>query len=197
MTTKSQAKPLVPVGQMVVGTVTPYAARVDAAAIEERGWLYCDGRELSRSDYEDLFRVIGTLHGGGDGSTTFNLPDYRGYFLRGVDAGAGRDPGAATRTAAAPGGMGGDECGSVQGGATAAPRQSFTTSTDGQHTHDVWHIPTNSSLYAIAGSHLSIWNDGNAGTDTAGAHQHTVTDGGDQETRPENAYVAFIIRYRA
>lgn len=53
------------------GTTAPY------------GYLICDGRAISRSDYADLFMMIGTSHGIGDGSTTFNLPDYRGNFLRG------------------------------------------------------------------------------------------------------------------
>ena len=46
-------------------------------------WLICDGRAVSRTVYADLFAAIGTAHGSGDGSTTFNLPDYRGQFLRG------------------------------------------------------------------------------------------------------------------
>ena len=53
------------------GTTAPY------------GYLICDGRAISRTDYADLFMMIGTSHGIGDGSTTFNLPDYRGNFLRG------------------------------------------------------------------------------------------------------------------
>jgi microcystin-dependent protein len=38
------------------------------------GWLLCDGRPVSRTTYSDLFEVIGTIFGAGDGSTTFNLP---------------------------------------------------------------------------------------------------------------------------
>ncbi len=48
------------------------------------GWLLCDGSAVDRITYEDLFNVIGTTYGIGDGSTTFNLPDYRGQFLRGA-----------------------------------------------------------------------------------------------------------------
>lgn len=47
-------------------------------------WMICDGRELSRSDYADLFAVIGTNFGVGNNVTTFNIPDYRGKFLRGL-----------------------------------------------------------------------------------------------------------------
>ena len=44
--------------------------------------LMCDGSEISRDTYSELFNVIGTTYGEGDGSTTFNIPDYRGAFLR-------------------------------------------------------------------------------------------------------------------
>ena len=44
--------------------------------------LLCDGSEISRDTYSELFSVINTIYGEGDGSTTFNIPDYRGTFLR-------------------------------------------------------------------------------------------------------------------
>jgi hypothetical protein len=47
------------------------------------GWLAADGTNVSRSTYAALFSAIGTTYGAGDGSTTFNLPDLRGYFVRG------------------------------------------------------------------------------------------------------------------
>lgn len=47
------------------------------------GWLVCDGSAISRATYDDLFAAIGTTFGKGDGSTTFELPDFRGDFLRG------------------------------------------------------------------------------------------------------------------
>jgi microcystin-dependent protein len=48
------------------------------------GWLLCQGQAISRTTYADLFAVIGTAFGAGDGSTTFNVPDLRGEFLRGA-----------------------------------------------------------------------------------------------------------------
>lgn len=51
-------------------------------------WLFCDGREISREAYSDLFEAIGTTYGEGNGTTTFNIPDRRGYFGRCLDAGA-------------------------------------------------------------------------------------------------------------
>ena len=47
------------------------------------GTLACDGSEISRAAYDELFQGLGTKAGAGDGSTTFNLPDLRGQFVRG------------------------------------------------------------------------------------------------------------------
>ena len=54
-------------------------------------WIICDGSPVSRTAYNHLFDVIGTTWGVGDGSSTFNLPDLRGEFLRGYDDGHGND----------------------------------------------------------------------------------------------------------
>ena len=48
------------------------------------GWMLCQGQTISRTTYAKLFAIIGTTFGTGDGSTTFNIPDLRGEFLRGV-----------------------------------------------------------------------------------------------------------------
>lgn len=48
------------------------------------GYLLCDGRAVSRTDYADLFAVIGETYGAGDGSTTFNVPDLSDKFLQGA-----------------------------------------------------------------------------------------------------------------
>ena len=48
------------------------------------GWLEADGRELSRTEYSTLFAAIGTLYGFGNNIDTFNIPDLRGYFVRGA-----------------------------------------------------------------------------------------------------------------
>ena len=44
---------------------------------EHDGWLICDGRELDREEYAELFAIIGTSFGAGDGKTTFNLPNFK------------------------------------------------------------------------------------------------------------------------
>ncbi|MBX9296720.1 tail fiber protein [Chromobacterium vaccinii] len=50
------------------------------------GWLPANGAAISRSTFASLFAAIGTTYGAGDGTTTFNLPDLRGEFVRGWDA---------------------------------------------------------------------------------------------------------------
>lgn len=57
------------------------------------GWLKANGAAVSRSTYATLFTAIGTTFGVGDGSTTFNLPDLRGEFIRGWDDSRGIDSG--------------------------------------------------------------------------------------------------------
>ena len=59
------------------------------------GWLKANGAAVSRTAYAALFAAIGTTYGAGDGSTTFNLPDLRGEFMRGWDDGRGIDSGRA------------------------------------------------------------------------------------------------------
>ncbi len=71
-----------------IGTVI-----LTAANTPDPGWLECDGSAISRIIYPDLFNKIGTTYGVGDGSSTFNLPDLRGEFVRGWDHGKGTDSG--------------------------------------------------------------------------------------------------------
>src|SRR5271166_2758596 len=62
------------------------------------GFLECNGASVSTTTYANLFAVIGYTYGGSGGS--FNVPDLRGYFIRGWDHGAGRDVNTASRTIA-------------------------------------------------------------------------------------------------
>ncbi|WP_449103620.1 phage tail protein [Pseudomonas veronii] len=65
------------------------------------GFLKENGAAVSRAAYADLFAVIGTTYGAGNGSTTFNLPDSRGEFIRGLDDGRGVDSGRSLSSAQA------------------------------------------------------------------------------------------------
>ena len=66
-----------------IGAIIPYAG-----STAPFGTLICNGAAISRSAYPELFEAIGTTWGAGDGSTTFNIPDLRGYFLRGAGGAA-------------------------------------------------------------------------------------------------------------
>lgn len=66
-------------GSKPIGSIQMYAGSTAPA-----GWLMCDGSAVSRSEYADLFAVIGTTFGYGDGSTTFNVPDMRDRFAVGA-----------------------------------------------------------------------------------------------------------------
>lgn len=54
-----------------------------AGSTTPQGWLLCDGSAISRTDYADLYAVIGDTYGAGDGSTTFNLPNLVDKFVQG------------------------------------------------------------------------------------------------------------------
>lgn len=82
--------------QVAPGIMAPYASSTVPS-----GWLECNGAAVSRTTYANLFAAISTVWGVGDGSTTFNLPDFRGEFVRGWDNGRGVDTGRAFASAQA------------------------------------------------------------------------------------------------
>jgi len=157
------------------------------------GYLLCDGTSYARADYADLFNVIGTAYGTADGSS-FNVPDMQGMFVRGIDNSAGTDPDVGDRTAAAAGGNTGDNVGSVQTDATALPNTNFATSNPGNHTHSYTYRSTMTN--ATNGGGASRASSGTTGGTTGGSGSHTHTlSGGDDETRPVNVSVNYIIAY--
>lgn len=160
-----------------VGAVLPYAGNLNNNELNALGWSICDGASLAIRDYPELFAALGTCNGG-DGNTHFNLPDYQGYFLRGVDASGAVDKGASGRTAPCSGGASGAQVGSVEGCATAAPNSPFYA----------WvpHVPTDDHK-AYSGTNADM-------LEPSGANTFSSTGGGDAETRPVNAYVNYIIK---
>ena len=84
-------------GASLTGIVALPAGMIAPFAMETppTGWLECNGAAISRSTYATLFAAIGTVHGAGDGSSTFNLPDLRASFVRGFDNSRGIDTGRA------------------------------------------------------------------------------------------------------
>ncbi|MBI4606045.1 MAG: tail fiber protein [Planctomycetes bacterium] len=196
--------------------VPPGAVVAFAGTAPPPGWLLCDGSEVSREEHARLFGAIGVAHGAGNGSTTFNLPDYRGRFLRGVDTtdpGSGdgpRDADRQSRSAMGPGGNTGGGVGTIQADATRRPNSDLVTDVVGSHAHaysDVFWAERPDFLPGISqvgvpegvGSNSGFDRDNTGyqferGTLNAGEHAHRVAAGGDRETRPVNAYVNFIIK---
>jgi len=69
-----------------VNTNTPVGSiSLFAGTTAPSGWLICDGSAVSRTTYANLFSVIGTTYGAGDGSTTFNIPDIQGKVPVGIN----------------------------------------------------------------------------------------------------------------
>ncbi|MGL5632241.1 MAG: phage tail protein, partial [Azovibrio sp.] len=92
-----------------------------ASTTAPNGWLKANGSAVSRTTYAALFAVVGTTFGIGDGSTTFNLPDLRGEFIRAFDDGRGVDSGRAF--------------GSTQGTQNATHTHTASAALAGDHAH--------------------------------------------------------------
>jgi len=205
-----------------VGTIMPFIG-----VNPPEGWLLCNGSAIKSSDFLELFAVINENFGDGSvdengNSTTddedFNVPDFRGMFLRGVDNGAGRDPDTTARTSLNNTGAIGDNVGSYQEYETASHHHSInhdhapiTSSLAGRHSHDIQAIIMRRIFAGISsgfswvtnGSHLySYVRDFNV--TAIEDHTHTVDlpnieedtgPYGNAETRPVNIYVNYIIKY--
>lgn len=179
--------PGVPIGA-VITWVSPITAPTPTV------WAECDGSAVSRTGvYADLFAVLGTTYGIGDGATTFNLPDFRGKFMAGVSTG---------KTL-------GTQYGSNSVSLTAdkLPRHSHAFSGsavfNGDHDHGVTKYDLSGTLRYQAGSNLQDRQGSTVRTGVAGGHSHiisgTVGEEGNPsasiDTVPVHMPVRFFIRY--
>ena len=140
------------------GMLMPYAG-----ATAPTGWLLCFGQAISRTTYSDLYAVVGTTYGAGDGSTTFNLPDLRGRVIAGKDDMGGTS---ADRLTDQSGGLDGDVLGDTGGSETHTLVEAELAS----HTHSVPSGAAGASNYALggpAGSFSVSQTTGSTGGDTA------------------------------
>lgn len=188
---------------MPTGVVLPFAGTAAPT-----GWLACDGTAISRTTYAALFSAVGTSYGVGDGSTTFNLPDFRGRFPRFNDAmfggsAAGRDSGrvlgSAQGQATAKNGLS-NAASSISGTANAGVNLS--------HNHSItdpgYGTPGASNISPPAGGTGFYVRGGNTltiGSSASLDHSHGVsgtasaqTITGDSETRPINLSINAIIK---
>jgi microcystin-dependent protein len=158
------------------GMISPFAM-----ASAPTGWLSCDGSAVSRTTYADLFAVIGTTWGSGNGSSTFNVPDLRGAFLRGT--GSHGTSNMANGSDFAGPSVGSFENDQMQGHKHANGANNFPEVTGG-----ATNFTTGGSLSMlhISGQHSTTSTpvtDGTNGTPRAG-----------DETRPFNAGVNYCIK---
>lgn len=133
------------------------------------GYLECDGSSYSKTTYAELYSALSSGAIYGQDTNTFQVPDYRGLFLRGTDGGRGQDPDASSRMQHNFTGTLGDTTGSVQNGQIEA------------HNH---YIPAN---VGIPGYPIGF--NGQYSADPV-----TESIGGN-ETRPVNVYVTYCIKY--
>jgi microcystin-dependent protein len=160
--------------QMPTGTILP----IMHTETPPTGTLECDGSAISRSTYSDLYALFGDMYGDGDGSTTFNLPDLRGRFMRGWDHGAGTDPDAASRTDRGDTTTG-DHVGTLQ----ADEYESHNHGPDGAVSF--WYFDDVSPNYVTEYT----------STDTNSDFSSVTASSGGNETRPKNINVMFVVVY--
>lgn len=194
------------------GGAIPYGGSVAPS-----GYLICDGSLLDRTVYADLFAAIGTAFGSGDGSTTFAIPDLRGRFVRGRANGSGLDPDRDSRDFQSSGGNTGDAVGSVQSDTFESHTHSGGSHTHAgpSHTHNIkYRGVVGSGNMDIADTFANLTSVGNAytsntpnstrpGSNFMEAASGTTgvgsggsgSAGGSTETRPENIYFNYIIKY--
>lgn len=148
-----------------IGTINAYGG-----ATAPEGWLLCQGQALSRTDYADLFAVIGTNFGAGDGSTTFNAPDFRGEFLRGAGTNSHSGQGS------------GENVGQHQDGTVVL--RSYVNA-DGT----AWGPQNESNVYGDYIVNSTLRGGGNLGQSSA-----PMSSGSAYAVRPTNTSVNFIIK---
>lgn len=192
-----------------VGSIISYAG--DVSLLESKGWLVCKGQSLSTKNYTRLYKAIGNSWGGDNRGERFNLPDLRGYFLRGVSEGVNTDPDKLLRTARFQGGNTGNNVGSYQDDLIETHIHKVEIGNDGKHKHPIEVQKNNISgtnKTRDVGSGGGKWNsDPNIGSisvripKNSGGHDHDIKVGAPsvkngRENRPKNAYVYYLIKVK-
>jgi microcystin-dependent protein len=174
-----------------IGSITAYGGAVETPGqigdLKEQGWLLCDGQALKTSDqkFQVLYRAIGDYWTTRRNAGEFQVPDLRGQFLRGLDREASVDPDGRTRSV-----------GSRQADAFKVhSHTNSTTAVAGNHAHG---IGTGDNDTQNGMAHRANRPNGGTSTAAAGDHQHSliITPEGGEETRPKNAAVHYLIRFK-
>ena len=157
-------------GTVPVGTICMWGGNTSNV---DPDWMICDGGTLDTAKYPELYKVIQDAFGHNPPAGEFYLPDLRGYFVRGVDEGAGHDPEAAERIDPVTGTKIGDAVGTYQGDAVQ------------DHDHSYNSFPNGRGDIASG----RYWKSGGANTGgVAGANTSKY------ETRPKNIALYYIIK---
>lgn len=164
---------------MPVGTILAWAGQPENVP---KGWLICDGSEVNRGIYADLFEVLGEAWGNGDGSTTFKLPVGSGRFLRGWSGTSTNDPDKDSRWNTY-GGNTGNKVGSYQQDAFQGHKHFSDAQLVKTGTRDLPNSPDQRPNQQQSMNSAGIYNAG-YGTPRISS-----------ETRPKNLAVLFIIKY--
>jgi len=150
------------------------------------GYLVCDGSAVNRTTYAELFAAIGITYGAGNGTTTFNLPDLRGEFIRSLDAGKGVDPARNIGTWQSPSPIVHDDTG-------GAPAQDtdFSMDVNAQTYCDTWPTAT------AGGIPSAYWGRGNAASPVGNwvVYAGATAQGMIGAARPRNVALMACIKY--
>lgn len=137
---------------LCTGTVVPFAG-----STVPLGWQLCYGQAISRANYAELFDVVGTTYGSGDGVTTFNLPDMRGRTVYGKDNMGGTPANRITVFAGTTlGAVGGSQVSSLSTSnlPTFTPSGTVTASDSG-HFHTVGNVGNTFVTFVNSGGNLT------------------------------------------
>ena len=154
-----------------------------ARATPPSGWLKANGAAVSRTTYAALFAAIGTTFGAGDGRSTFNLPDLRGEFVRGLDDGRNVD--------------GGRRLGTAQGDAIRNITGAFDTSKGSWAQQFVDFAETSGAFYLIRGNKQWTGDPNNGGNNLPTGFKFDASRvvPTANENRPRNIALLACIKY--
>jgi len=185
-------------GNTPIGAIIAYAGQVAAkdsnpqpfeTVIEATGWMVCDGRSLNIAQYPKLFSAIGYLYSNTEDGKHFNIPDYRGYFLRMV----GSDASDASRESRK----------AINQNNSSIEIASKQDDAVQQHVHDYIKVDETGDIPAVTGGTAdpimlkSVETDAaiSPEANTLETAQKVESKSSPQETRSKNISVYYVIKY--
>ena len=160
--------------------IPPGAVMSFAVSAAPVGWLACDGTAVSRNQYSSLFAAVGTIYGVGNNSTTFNVPNLQGQFVRGLTTNqstASRDPLSVSR---------------VLGNVQEDEYKSHTHNVNNQTAEGpAWLALSRNDINPTAANDGTAFAPGGSGNDRI----FYIVNSGGAETRPVNIALLYCIKY--